>query len=135
MSALRSCVLALSIGCGAASAPAETTPAPSAESETCCAERLATMEAMAASRARSTCGSAADCAIVTSPMSASPEDDEVVALADAASLEARAEAHLETCGAFAYHAAIDAYREVAAACVEGHCAIEETLVHVPPIDE
>jgi hypothetical protein len=121
-------------GCGGTNTPATTAP-PGGETSACRDERLAILDAMAASRAASSCTSAADCAVVTGPGSPSSEHDEIVAASDASTLEARSEAHLEACGAFHHDAAIDAYREVAATCVEGHCAIEETLVHVPPLDE
>lgn len=85
---------------------------------------------MAASRADHACLDASACRVVTGPGHPDPEYAEVVFGADADALDARARAHLERCGAFHHHEAIDAYREITAACDEGHCVAHETIVHV-----
>ena len=85
---------------------------------------------MAASRNHSTCATNADCATVTGPGHWDPEYAEVVAAVDAAAFEARARAHLDTCGAFHHHQTLSAYRVVEARCVAERCAAHEELVHV-----
>lgn len=102
----------------------------SSGSPECAVARSAILAAMAASRDASTCTTPADCAVVTGPGHADPEYAEVVGAADAAALEARAEAHLAACGAFHHHEAIDAFRVVEAACLGGRCAANETTFHV-----
>ena len=114
----------------AASSEAASSEARSAESEACRAERLATLDAMEASRQGAACAVDADCAVVTGPGHPDPEYGEVVAAGDAAELDARAEAHLSRCGAFHHHEAIDAFRVIEAACSAGRCAANETVFHV-----
>lgn len=85
---------------------------------------------MSASRAEHACTAATDCRAVMGPGHPDPEYAEVVHVADADTLEARASDHLARCGTFHHHEAIDAYREIEAACDDGHCVAHETLVHV-----
>ncbi len=70
--------------------------------------------------------------MVLGPGHPDPEYAQVVFSGDAEALEARARDHLDRCGAFHHHEAIDAYREIEAACDEGHCVAHETLVHLDP---
>lgn len=111
----------------AALEPATTRAEPSPE---CVADLAAITEAMAASREGAACRSAAGCRVVMGPRHPDPEYAEVVAAADAAVLERRSSAHIERCGASAYHVAIDAFRVVEAGCEAGRCVAVETTFHV-----
>ncbi len=104
------------------------------ETSECARERGATLEAMEASRRSAGCSNDADCAVVTGPGHPDREYAQVVAARDAPALDARALAHLETCGAFHHHEAIDAFRVVEATCTAGQCAATETIFHVDPVE-
>ena len=117
----------LLVGCGAST----TRPSgPAGESPACRDERLAVGAAMEASRRDHACLVDADCVRVTGPGHPDPEYAEVVHVDDAATLDGLAHAHLDTCGAFYVHEAIDAYRVIEAACVEARCAARVTTYHV-----
>jgi hypothetical protein len=93
----------------------------SRESPACEEERTAIVAAMRASRDGRACGSAADCAVVTGPGHPSPDYRQVVHAADGSALDARAKAHLRTCGAFHRHDDIGVYSAVEARCVQARC--------------
>jgi outer membrane protein assembly factor BamD (BamD/ComL family) len=107
-----------------------TAAAPDPHSPECEAERAEITDSMAASRDAAACVSPADCAVVMGPRHPDPEYAEVVAASDAAALEAAASAHIDRCGASAYHVAIDAFRSVEAGCDAGRCVALETTFHV-----
>ena len=125
--------------CGAAPAPVKTAaaaePTPTAalpapgEAPECRVERLAILDAVASSQERA-CASDADCATATNPGSFVKEFDVVVNAADRGAIDARSRAHLDRCGAFYYYEPINAIRAVEAACADGHCAEEETILHI-----
>jgi len=130
--------------CGASSAPLAATAGaepdsaagtaavekpPAGETPECKAERLAILDSVAASQARS-CASDAECATATNPGSFVKEFDVVVNTADREALDVRSRAHLDRCGAFYYYEPINAIRVVTAACRDGRCAEEETVLHV-----
>jgi hypothetical protein len=114
--------------CGASSPAGPATPAP-AESEECRAERLAILDAVAASQAKP-CAADAECATATNPGSFVKEFDVVVNAADRDAIDARARAHLDRCGAFYHYEPIDAIRVVEARCGDGRCAENEIVLHV-----
>jgi hypothetical protein len=121
--------------CGAAPAPktmadaVKSPPAASAESADCKAERLAIMDAIEQSQAKP-CAADAECATATNPGSFVKEFDVVVNAADREAIDARSRAHLDRCGAFHYYEPTNAIRVVEAACRDGRCAEEETVLHV-----
>jgi len=103
-------------------------PAP-AESPDCRAERLAILDAVTESQAKP-CAANAECATATNPGSFVHEFDVVVNAADREAIEARSQAHLDSCGAFIHYEPIDAIRVVEAACADGQCRENETVLHV-----
>jgi len=107
----------------------EPQPTASGETPECRAERLAIMDAIAASQAKP-CAADADCATATNPGSFVKEFDVVVNSADRDAINERSRAHLDRCGAFYYYEPIDAIRVVEARCRDGRCAEEETILHV-----
>jgi hypothetical protein len=119
--------------CGASPAPTATVAVRS-ETPECHDERAAVLDAMAASRRDHACTTAGECRVVTGPGHPDPEYAQVVHASDAERLDARAVAHLDRCGAFHHHEAIDAFRVIEAACVEGHCVADETTYHPAPIE-
>jgi hypothetical protein len=98
----------------------------------CSQSRAAVLDAMVASRADHVCTESSECRVVTGPGHRDPEYAEVVFASDANTLETRARDHLARCGAFYHHEAIDAYRVIAAACVEGRCAASVKTMHIEP---
>ncbi len=87
------------------------------------------LDAMEVSR-ETTCSSDDEWTIVTSPLSPIEAYHVVVHVSDRDALERRSLEHLEACGAFIHHEAIDAFRVVEARCVDGRCRAEETIFHV-----
>ena len=86
--------------------------------------------ARAQSSAERTCRADTECATITNPGHPDPEYDLIVHNTDAAELGAASEIHLERCGAFFHHEAIDAFRVIEPRCLEGRCQAEETVMHV-----
>jgi len=125
----------LLVACGAAPAPEPTAdaveppPPPQTETPECRAERLAILDAVAASQAKP-CAADAECATATNPGSFVKEFDVVVNAADRDAIDERSRAHLDRCGAFYYYEPIDAIRVVEAVCADGRCAEEETVLHI-----
>jgi hypothetical protein len=76
------------------------------------------------------CQADSECVVAISPNSFVREMATVVHTLDSAALVARAEAHLDQCGAFSHYEASNAIRVVKAVCREGRCAESETIVHV-----
>lgn len=99
------------------------------ESPECVASRDAITAAVATSQTRA-CADDSECAAVTNPGHPDPEYHLVVHHGDAARIRRDAEAHLERCGAFFHHEALDAFRVVEARCVAGRCGAEETTFHI-----
>jgi hypothetical protein len=111
-----------------ATVDAKPLPSPG-ERPSCRAERLAILDAVAASQALA-CTADTDCATTTNPGSVVHEFDVVVSAADRDAIAARSLAHIERCGSFLYYEPIDAIRIVEAACASGRCAEKETVLHV-----
>jgi hypothetical protein len=88
---------------------------------------------MQTSRDEHECVTADDCAVVTGPGHPDPQYAEVVHRGDAAALDARANAHLESCGAFHYIGTYDVQVTITALCTASHCAPSESTMHFDPI--
>lgn len=115
--------------CGA-SAASPAVPAAQVAPDPECVEAQSVILRDIATSSERACDVDADCTTITSPRHFVEEYDEVVHVVDAPALNARSRAHLDRCGATIHHESIAAIRVVSAVCIEAHCAVHETNLHL-----